>query len=77
MVTRDVWGGNGCCTLFMWNSAANGAADSGLLNPRQDGDMSIIFHLGAAVDHVINVAEFGNMLEIDPQGAVLYKIYRV
>ena len=73
----EMWGGAGCCTLFMFDNVPNGAADSTLMNPRQDGDLRIRFKLGAAVNHVINVllyAEFENVLEIDGNGAVIYNI---
>ena len=79
MVEQEMWGGAGCCTLFMFDNVANGAADSTLMNPRQDCDLRIRFNLGAAVNHVINVllyAEFENVLEIDGNGAVIYNIYR-
>ena len=79
LVEPEMWGGAGCCTLFMFDNVPNGAADSTLMNPRQDGDLRIRFKLGAAVNHVINVllyAEFENVLEIDGNGAVIYNIYR-
>ena len=79
MVELDMWGGTGCCTLFMFDNVPNGAADGTLMNPRQDGDVRIRFKLGAAVNHVLNVllyAEFENVLEIDGNGAVIYNIYR-
>ena len=74
MVEQEMWmwGGAGCCTLFMFdNVPADSTADSTLMNPRQDGDLRIRFKLGAAVNHVINVllyAEFENVLEIDGNG---------
>ena len=79
MVEQEMWGGAGCCTLFMFDNIPNGAADSTLMNPRQDGDPRIRFKLGAAVNHVINVllyTEFENVLEIDGNGVVMYNIYR-
>ena len=79
MVEPEMWAGAGCCTLFMFDNVPNGAADSTLMNPRQDGDLRIRFKLGAAVNHVINVllyAEFENVLEIDGNGAIIYNIYR-
>ena len=54
LVEPEMWGGAGCCTLFMFD-VPNGAADSTLMNPCQDGDLRIRFKLGAAVNHVINV----------------------
>ena len=39
MVEPEMWGGAGCCTLFMFDNVPNGAADSTLMNPRQDGDL--------------------------------------
>ena len=72
MVEPDMWGGTGCCTLFMFDNVPICAADGTLMNPRQDGDVRIRFKLGAAVNHVINVllyAEFENVLEIDGNGA--------
>ena len=77
MVEPEMWGGAGCCTLFMFDNVPNGAADSTLMNPRQDGDLRIRFKLGATVNRVINVllyAEFENVLEIDGNGAVIYNI---
>ena len=80
MVEQEMWGGAGCCTLFMFdNVPADSTADSTLMNPRQDGDLRIRFKLGTAVNHVINVllyTEFENVLEIDGNGAVMYNIYR-
>ena len=64
MVEPEMWGGEGCCTLFMFDNVPNGASDSTLMNPRQDGDLRIRFKLGAAVNHV------------DGNGAVIYNIYR-
>ena len=78
MVELEMWGGAGHCTLFMFDNVPNGAADSTLMNPRQDGDLQICFKLGAEVNHIINVllyAEFENVLEIDGNGAVIYNIY--
>ena len=79
MVTPEMWGGTGCCTLFMFNNVANGAADGGLMNPRQSGELRLVFRLGAAINHVINVllyAEFENVLEIDGNSAVMYNAYQ-
>ena len=91
MVEPEMWGGAGCCTLFMFDNVPNGAADSTLMNPRQDGYLRIRFKLGAAVNldcpvaidfqHVLKLgvllyAEFENVLEIDGNGAVIYNIYR-
>ena len=64
MVEPEMWGGAGCCTLFMFDNVTNGASDSTLMNPRQDGDLRIRFKLGAAVNHV------------NGNGAVIYNIYR-
>ena len=79
MVTPEMWGGAGCCTLFMFNHVANGAADGALLNPCQNGDLRVVSRLGAPIGHVINVvlyAEFENVLEIDGNNAVMYNVYQ-
>ena len=63
----------------MFNNVANGAADGALLNPRQNGDLRVVFRLGAPTGHVINVvlyAEFENVLEIDGNNAVMYNVYQ-
>ena len=54
-MTPHVWGGNACCTLLTWENVASGAADSDLLNTHQEADVRIMFHLGAAAGHVINI----------------------
>ncbi|XP_078364067.1 uncharacterized protein F54H12.2-like [Oculina patagonica] len=79
MIAFSEWGHRKNCTLFMFDNVANGLADSPNLNPRQEGDVRIIIQFGAPTDHVINVvmyAEFENTLEVDPNGAVLYDVYR-
>ena len=79
MVTPEVWGGTSCRTLFMFNNVANGAADGALLNPRQNGDLRVVFRLGAPIGHVINVvlyAEFENVLEVDGNNAVMHNVYQ-
>lgn len=79
MVSPREWGTGKNCTLFMFDNVANGYADSPHLNPKQEGETRVIIQFGVPNDHVINVlmyAEFENTLEVDPNGAVLYDVYR-
>ena len=63
----------------MFNNVANGYADSPHLNPKHEGETRVIIQFGVPNDHVINLlmyAEFENTLEVDPNGTVLYDVYR-
>ena len=78
MVTPGMWGQGRNCTLFLFDNTANGKADGTLMNPRQKGDVRLIFTLGADIGHAITVViwgEFENVLSADPNGAILYDIY--
>ena len=79
MVQQEEWGQDKNCTLFMFDNMANGRADNKTLNPKQAGELQLILEFGAAPNTNITMlvyAEFENLLEIDPNGAVLYNIYQ-
>lgn len=79
MIGPEHWGHQKNTTLFMWDNMASGCAEDMAFNPRQDGKLNITFHLGANVNHIINVivyGEFENMMEINPTGGVEYDIYK-
>ena len=79
MLTREDWGQDKNCTLFMFDNVANGIADSSALNPRQSGDLQLVMEFGANPGNNITIivyGEFDNLLEIDSNGAVLYDIYQ-
>ena len=79
MVRKDDWGQNKNCTLFMFDNVANGCADSNMLSPKQSGDLQLVIEFRAAPGVTISTiiyGEFENLLEIDPNGAVLFDIYQ-
>ena len=68
------------CTLYMWNNVGSGKANSPMLHPRLSGDLRLQFLLGTPAPDPITVvvyAEFEDILNIDPNGAVIYNIYDV
>ena len=78
MLTPGMWGQDRNCTCFLFDNTANGKADGPLMNPRQKGDVRLVFTLGDNVAHAITVVvwgEFENVLAADPNGAILYDIY--
>ena len=80
MVDRGDWGHGKNCTLFMFDSVANGCTDSQRLNHKQTGDLQFSLEFGVAPVTNITVlvyGEFENLLEIDSNGAVLYDIYQL
>ena len=79
MVRRADWGHGKNCTLFVFDNAANGCFNSPVLNPKQSGELRLVFHFGANPRVNITVilyGEFENLLEIDRNKAVLYDIYQ-
>ena len=79
MLEEKDWGQGKGCTLFMIDNVANGCADSRNLNPKQSGDLQLKLEFRAAPASNITIlvyGEFENLLEIDPNGAVLYDIYQ-
>ena len=47
MVTRTDWGAGKNCTLFIFDNAANGCLNSPVLNPKQSGELRLVFNFGA------------------------------
>ena len=79
MVEGGDWGQGKGCTIFMVDNVANGCADSRNLNPKQSGDLQLKLEFQAAPANNITVLVYGeveNLIEIDPNGAVLYDIYQ-
>ena len=79
MLEEKDWGEDKGCTLFMIDNVANGCADSRNLNPKQSGDLQLKLDFRAAPASNITIlvyGEFENLLEIDPNGSVLYDIYQ-
>jgi len=79
MVEGDDWGQGSGCTLFMIDNVANGCADSRNLNPKQSGDQQLKLEFRASPASNITIlvyGEFENLIEIDPNGALLYDIYQ-
>ena len=67
------------CTLFLFDNAANLCLNSPFLNPKQNGELHLVFNFGAnpGVNFtVILYREFQNLLEIDRTKALLYDIYQ-
>ena len=66
-------------TLFVFDNAANGCLNSPVLNPKQSGEVRLVFNFGTNPGVNITVilyGEFENLLEIDRNKAVLYDIYQ-
>ena len=79
MVRRADWGHGKNCTLFVFDNATNGYLNSPVLNPKQSGELRLVFNFGANPGVNITVilyGEFENLLEIDRNKAVLYDIYQ-
>ena len=79
MLEEKDWGQGKGCTLFMIDNVANGCADSRNLNPKQSGDLRIKLEFRTTPASNITIlvyGEFENLLEIDPNGNVLYDIYQ-
>ena len=47
MVRRADWGHRKNCTLFVFDNAANGCLNSPILNPKQNGELHLVFNFGA------------------------------
>jgi len=79
MVEQGDWGQDKGCTLFLYDNVANGCADSKNLNPKQSGDLQLKLEFRTAPANNITLlvyGEFENLIEIDPNGAVLYDVYQ-
>ena len=86
MVRPDEWGmpentnEEGTCTLFMWDNVANGKADSATLHPKQAGDLQLHIKFNANLPKAITAlvyGEFEDILNINPDGSVIYNIYNL
>ena len=78
MIIPGMWGDGRNCTLFVFDNTAIWNLDGTFMNPKQRGEVRLIFQLGAIVNHAISVCvyvQFEAVLAIDPNGAVLYDIY--
>ena len=78
MVTPGMVGHDRNTTLYVFNNTANSHVDGPHLNPKQRGNVRLIFKLGDPVNHPITVviyAQFEAVIRVDPNGAVLYDIY--
>ena len=62
------------CTLYMWDNVGSGEANSAMLHPKLSGDLRLQF----SAPYPITVVVYGeDILNIDPNGAVIYNIYDV
>ena len=67
------------CTLFVFDNVANGCIDSPRMNPRLAGDLRVILEFGSDSKPnltVILFGEFENLMEIDNNKSVVYKVYQ-
>ena len=79
MVRSEDCGQGKNCTLLVFENAANGCLDNPVLNLKQSGELQIVLNFGVPPGNNITVTlyrEFGNLLEIDKNKAVLYAIYQ-
>ena len=79
MVRKADWGHGKNCTLFAFDNVANGCFNSLFPNPKQSGELRLVFDFGTNPGVNITVilfGEFENLLEIDRNKAVLYVIYQ-
>ena len=77
MLTKSEWGQGKSGTLFMFNNVPSGNANTKLLNPKQAGttELKIWFESNPGNITVVVFAEFEDILNIDPNGSVIYNIY--
>ena len=77
MLTKSEWGQGKSGTLFMFNNVPSGNANTKLLNPKQGGttELKIWFESNPGNITVVVFAEFEDILNIDPNGSVIYNIY--
>ena len=84
MIQPEEWGmpeivnDEGTCTLFMWDNVVNGKADSATLHPKQVGDLQLHIkfntNLGKSITALV-YGEFEDILNINPDGSVIYNFY--
>lgn len=71
-VTKNDWGQGKSCTLFIFNNVPNGNANSYMMNPKQAGTVQLKIWFDSAPG---NITVIENVLNIDPNGSILYNIY--
>lgn len=75
---RD-WGHGKKANLFVFDTTANGALDSPVLNPKQTGDVRLVMDFGANPGQNLTImlyGEFENVIEIKGNGTVTYDVHQ-
>ena len=78
LIKRKDWGHGKRACLLAFDTTANNAVDSPVLNPEQTGDVVLKIHFGDNPPYPLTVlvyGEFENVIEINSIGAVTYDIH--